>query len=130
MPISQNFLAWDSDRREGLHGWESGNGGLAYVARSTAPTKVTCSFPLSRSLVGVVGDGPALAARESGTSAPLAGLRSPAPSPPRLGTLGATPRAEFQLLCEAPGVDSPYIVVQATPGLDGFVRFIKNHAEQ
>jgi lipopolysaccharide transport system ATP-binding protein len=49
---------------------------------------------------------------------------------PRLLNLEGTPSAEFTRLSEAFGLDGPYIVVQATLGLEGFVRFVKTHPER
>jgi hypothetical protein len=49
---------------------------------------------------------------------------------PRLLNLDGAPSAEFTRLTEACGLDGPYIVVQATLGLEGFVQFLKNHSEQ
>ena len=49
---------------------------------------------------------------------------------PRLLSLESAPSAEFTRFCEASGLNGPYIVVQAKPGLEGFLRFIRNHAER
>jgi hypothetical protein len=64
------------------------------------------------------------------TNAPVAVVPDTAFGLPRLLNLAGTPSAEFTRLCEASGLDRPFIVVQAKYGLEGFVRFIKNHAEQ
>lgn len=61
-------------------------------------------------------------------SAPVAVVPDTAFGLPRLLDSGSTPSAEFTRFCQASGLDGPYIVIQATPGLEGFVRFIKNHA--
>ena len=49
---------------------------------------------------------------------------------PRLLDPGGTPSVEFTRICEASGLNGPYVVLQATLGLEGFVRFIKSHAER
>src|SRR6185369_2292257 len=40
------------------------------------------------------------------------------------------PSAEFRRLSAASGLTGPYVVVQATLGLEGFIRFIRTHAER
>lgn len=40
------------------------------------------------------------------------------------------PSAEFETLREASGLNGPYIIIQATLGLDSFLRFIKRHARR
>lgn len=40
------------------------------------------------------------------------------------------PSPDFTRLREASGLRGPYIVIQATLGLDGFVRFVRNHRER
>src|ERR1700682_5650727 len=77
-----------------------------------------------------VRDEPSRSALEPLTSAPIAVVPDTALRLPPLLNLAGTPSAEFTRLCEASGLDRPYIVVQATPTLQGFVRFLKNHAEQ
>jgi lipopolysaccharide transport system ATP-binding protein len=49
---------------------------------------------------------------------------------PRLLNLEAPPSAEFTRLATASGLDGPYIVIQATRGLERFVRFVKHHEER
>lgn len=46
---------------------------------------------------------------------------------PLLNLEGA-PSAEFMRLSEALGLDHPYIVIQSKPGLEGFIRLLKNHS--
>jgi lipopolysaccharide transport system ATP-binding protein len=46
----------------------------------------------------------------------------------RLLNLDGFPSVEFARLRDTSGLDGPYIVVQATLGVDGFVRFVKRHA--
>jgi hypothetical protein len=48
----------------------------------------------------------------------------------RLLNLEDAASAEFTRLCEASGLDGPYIVVQSKPGLEGFIHFIKKHPER
>src|SRR5258706_6026210 len=77
-----------------------------------------------------VRDEPSRAALEPLTSSTIAVVPDTAFMLPRLVNLEATPSAEFERLCEASGLDGPYIVVQAASGMEGFVRFIKNHAHR
>ena len=49
---------------------------------------------------------------------------------PRLLNLESPPSAEFARLATASGLDGPYIVIQATRGLERFVRFVKHHEER
>ncbi|MEW6208812.1 MAG: polysaccharide pyruvyl transferase family protein [Acidobacteriota bacterium] len=44
--------------------------------------------------------------------------------------LDENPSAEFDLLRESVRLTDPYIIIQATLGLDEFARFIKDHAER
>jgi Polysaccharide pyruvyl transferase/2OG-Fe(II) oxygenase superfamily len=77
-----------------------------------------------------VRDEPSRSALERLTSAPVAVVPDTAFRLPRLLNLDASPSAEFTRLSETFGLDSPYIVLQATLGLEGFVRFVKNHPER
>src|SRR5258708_4960335 len=77
-----------------------------------------------------VRDEPSRSALEPLTSATIAVVPDTAFRLPRLLKLEDAPSAEFTRLREAFGLDRPYILVQATPELEGFVRFIKNHAER
>ncbi len=67
---------------------------------------------------------------QSLTSAHVAIVPDTAFGIPQLLNLEGTPSAEFTCLCEAFGLDAPYIVVQATTGLEGFVRFLKRYPER
>ena len=73
-----------------------------------------------------VRDEPSRRMLETLTSAPVAVVPDTAFGLPRLLNLEAAPSAEFTRLCEASGLRGPYIVVQARPELEGFIRFIKN----
>ena len=42
--------------------------------------------------------------------------------------LAAESSAEFRSLCDRSGLTEPYIIIQATKGLDFFIRFVKKHA--
>ena len=48
----------------------------------------------------------------------------------RLVNFDGPPSTEFTRLCDASGLHGPYIVVQAKLGFEGFVRFVKDHAER
>lgn len=48
----------------------------------------------------------------------------------RLLDLEGEPTAEFTRLCRVSGLDGPYIVIQATLGVEDFARFVKDHAER
>ena len=63
-------------------------------------------------------------------SAPVAVVPDTAFRLPRLFPLEGEPSAEFRRLAETSGLDGPYIIVQATLGLEGFVRFLRNHEER
>jgi len=75
-------------------------------------------------------DQPSRAKLDPLTSAAIAVVPDTAFGLPRLLHLDAAPSAEFLSLSEASGLDRPYLVVQATRGLEGFVRFLRNHAER
>jgi hypothetical protein len=77
-----------------------------------------------------VRDEPTRSALEPLTSVPVAVVPDTGFGIPRLLNLQATPSAEFRRLSEGSGLDRPYIVIQATLGLEGFVRFLKNHPRQ
>jgi lipopolysaccharide transport system ATP-binding protein len=77
-----------------------------------------------------VRDEPSRAVLQPLTSAPVVVVPDTAFGLPRLLNLQGPPSDEFTDLCKAARLDGPYIVVQARVGLEGFVRFIKNHAEQ
>jgi len=77
-----------------------------------------------------VRDEPSRAALERLTSSPITVVPDTAFGLPRLLNLEGTPSAEFTRLCEISGLTGPYIVVQPNPGVERFVRFIKNHAER
>jgi hypothetical protein len=77
-----------------------------------------------------VRDEPSRAVLEPLTNAPVAVVPDTAFALPQLLNLNGTPSTDFTRFCEASGLDAPYIVLQAKSGLEGFVRFIKNHAER
>ncbi|HEY6393735.1 MAG TPA: polysaccharide pyruvyl transferase family protein [Bryobacteraceae bacterium] len=83
---------------------------------------------LNRSRYVSVRDEPSRAALKRLTCAPVAVVPDTAFGLPRLLNLEEPPSAEFTRLCELSGLTGPYIAVQAIPGVEGFVRFIKNHA--
>jgi hypothetical protein len=85
---------------------------------------------LSHSRYVAVRDEPSRAALERLTSAAVTVVPDTAFGLPRLLNLAGTPSAEFTRLCELSGLTGPYIVIQAKPGLEGFVRFLKNHVER
>jgi lipopolysaccharide transport system ATP-binding protein len=64
------------------------------------------------------------------THTPVAVVPDTAFGLPRLLNLEGTPSDEFKRLCAASGLDRPYIVIQAKPGFEGFVRFIKDNSER
>jgi hypothetical protein len=70
------------------------------------------------------------AALEALTSAPVVVVPDTAFGLPGLVNIEGKQSSEFIRFCEASGLDGPYIVVQAKLGLEGFVRFIKAHAER
>lgn len=64
------------------------------------------------------------------TSAPVAVVPDTAFRIPRLLNLEGAPSAEFTRLREVSGLHGPYIVIQPALGVEGFVRFLKNHPQQ
>lgn len=64
------------------------------------------------------------------TTAPLAVVPDTAFRIPELLNLDGPPSAEFAHISQACGLDRPYIVIQATLGSEGFVCFLKRHAER
>jgi hypothetical protein len=77
-----------------------------------------------------VRDQPSLSVLELLTDAPVAVVPDTVFRLPRLVDLNGPPSAGFRRLCCASHLDGPYIVLQATPDLEWFVRFIKSHAER
>jgi Rps23 Pro-64 3,4-dihydroxylase Tpa1-like proline 4-hydroxylase len=49
---------------------------------------------------------------------------------PRLLNLGGAPSGEFTRFCEASNLKGPYVIVQAKPGMEGFVAFLKKHSDR
>lgn len=94
----------------------------------------TWAKPLMETVLGLsryvsVRDQPSRCALQPLTSAPVAVVPDTAFGLRRLLNLDGPPSTEFTRLCDASGLRSPYIVVQAKPGLEGFVRFLRNHPE-
>ncbi len=77
-----------------------------------------------------VRDEPSRAALQPLTCAPVAVVPDTAFGLPRLLKLDSAPSAEFTRFCEACGLNGPYVVVQAHPAMEGFVRFIKGHQQR
>lgn len=77
-----------------------------------------------------VRDEPSRTALERLASAPISVVLDTAFGLPRLLALRGTPSPDVTRLSKAHGLDGPYIIVQATSGVEGFIRFIKNHVEQ
>lgn len=76
-----------------------------------------------------VRDEPSQAALSHLTGAPVAVVPDSAFRLPRLLNLDGPPSAEFRRLRDNSGLDGPYIVVQATLGLERFAGFLKKHAK-
>ena len=49
---------------------------------------------------------------------------------PRLLNLGGAPSGEFTHFCEASNLEGPYVIVQAKPGMEGFVAFVEKHFDR
>ncbi|MBC7928508.1 MAG: polysaccharide pyruvyl transferase family protein [Bryobacteraceae bacterium] len=77
-----------------------------------------------------VRDEPSRLAMARLTSAPVTVTPDTAFALTRLLELDAPPSPEYQRLCESSGLKSPYVLVQATQGLEGFARFVRKHREQ
>jgi lipopolysaccharide transport system ATP-binding protein len=77
-----------------------------------------------------VRDEPSRSVLERLTSTPVAVVPDTAFRLPRLLHLDGAPSPDFARLSAASGLDRPYIVLQATLGLEPFVSFIKKHAER
>jgi lipopolysaccharide transport system ATP-binding protein len=75
-----------------------------------------------------VRDEPSRSALSALTDAPVAVVPDTGFGILRLLDLDGTPSPEYSSLRRALGLEEPYIVVQATLGLEGFVRFVKQHA--
>jgi lipopolysaccharide transport system ATP-binding protein len=83
---------------------------------------------LSLSRYVSVRDEPSRSALSALTDAPVAVVPDTGFGILRLLDLDSTPSPEYSSLRRALGLEEPYIVVQATLGLEGFVRFVKQHA--
>jgi hypothetical protein len=77
-----------------------------------------------------VRDEPSRAVLESLTSVPIAVVPDTAFALPRLLDLEAGPSAEFTRIRDVCGLEGPYIVLQATRALEGFVNFVKTDPER
>ena len=77
-----------------------------------------------------VRDEPSRSALQSLTSAPVAVVPDTAFGLSRLLNLEREPSAEFTRLCVTSGLDRPYVLIQATLGIDGFVQFLRNNSER
>lgn len=83
---------------------------------------------LTHSCYVSVRDEPSRSALAPFTTSPIAIVPDTAFRLPRLVNSDQPPSPEFSSLCEASGLAGPYIVLQATLGLQEFVRFLKSHA--
>jgi lipopolysaccharide transport system ATP-binding protein len=77
-----------------------------------------------------VRDQPSAEALAGLTGAPVSVVPDTAFGLRRLLDLDHPPSAEYCRLRDASGLHGPYIVVQATLGVEGFVRFVERHAER
>jgi lipopolysaccharide transport system ATP-binding protein len=84
---------------------------------------------LSLSSYIAVRDEPSRSALQCLTSTPITVVPDTAFGLSRLLNLEGEPSAEFTRLCGTSGLDRPYVLIQATLGLDGFVQFLKNNSE-
>lgn len=89
---------------------------------------VEMALTLSRYVA--VRDEPSRSTLQARTSEPVAVVPDTAFGVARLLNIEGPPSAGFVRLCGESGLDGPYIVIQANPGLEGFVRFVKNNSEQ
>jgi lipopolysaccharide transport system ATP-binding protein len=83
---------------------------------------------LDHSRYVAVRDEPSRSTLQALTRAPVAVVPDTAFGLARLWNLEGPPSCEFQRLCDASGLDCPYIVIQAKAGFEGFVRFVKKNA--